>query len=81
MSSTPETRRNWFVEGGMIMVILNRKVGERLILVPHCELTVTVMAIEGDTVRLSISAPTQVASNENRIPRRFCKAASGNRTE
>ena len=50
------------------MFILNRKVGERLILVlPHCELTLTVRAIEADKVRLSISAPAQNAVNGKKI--------------
>ena len=59
------------------MIILNRKVGERLILVPHCELTVTVTAIEGDTVRLSISTPTQIASNGKKSHPQLRKAAAG----
>jgi carbon storage regulator len=42
------------------MLVLSRKVGER-ILVPHCELAVTVLAVEGKTVRLGISAPADVA--------------------
>jgi len=41
------------------MLVLSRKLGER-ILVPHCDLTVTVVAIEGKTVRLGISAPAEV---------------------
>jgi len=50
------------------MFILNRKVGERLILVlPHCELTLTVTAIEGDKVRLGISAPARNAVNGKKM--------------
>ena len=41
------------------MLVLSRKLGER-ILVPHCELTVTVVAIDGNTVKLGITAPTNV---------------------
>ncbi len=41
------------------MLVLSRKLGER-ILVPHCDLTITVVAIEGKTVRLGISAPAEV---------------------
>jgi carbon storage regulator len=41
------------------MLVLSRKIGER-ILVPDCELTVTVLAIDGKTVRLGIAAPTSV---------------------
>jgi hypothetical protein len=41
------------------MLVLSRKLGER-ILVPHCELVFTVLAVDGTTVRVSISAPTEV---------------------
>ena len=41
------------------MLVLGRKLGER-ILVPHCALAVTVVAIEGNTVKLGITAPTDV---------------------
>ena len=41
------------------MLVLSRKLGER-ILVPHCELAVTVVAIEGNTVKLGITAPAEV---------------------
>ncbi|HEV3081756.1 MAG TPA: carbon storage regulator [Gemmataceae bacterium] len=42
------------------MLVLSRKLGER-ILVPHCELAVTIVAIEGNNVRLGISAPDDIA--------------------
>jgi carbon storage regulator len=38
------------------MLVLSRKLGERIV-VPDCELTFTVLAVEGKTVRLGISAP------------------------
>jgi carbon storage regulator len=40
-------------------VVLSRKLGERF-LVPYCELEVTVIAIEGNAVRLGISAPENI---------------------
>jgi sRNA-binding carbon storage regulator CsrA len=59
------------------MFLLNRKVGERLIFVlPRCELTLTVTAIEGDKVRLSISAPVQNAVNGKKIHEREFDADS-----
>ena len=42
------------------MLVLSRKLGER-ILVPHCELAGTVIAVEGKAVRLGISAPDDIA--------------------
>jgi carbon storage regulator len=44
----------------MPMLVLSRKLGERIV-VPHCELTVTVIAVDGKTVRLGISAPAEIA--------------------
>jgi carbon storage regulator len=42
------------------MLVLSRKVGER-ILVPQCELEITVLAINGSCVRLGLSAPADIA--------------------
>ena len=42
------------------MLVLSRRIGER-ILMPHCDLAVTVLATEGNTVRLGISAPADIA--------------------
>jgi carbon storage regulator len=42
------------------MLVLGRKPGERIV-VPDCELVLTVLAIDGKTVRLGISAPEDLA--------------------
>lgn len=41
------------------MLVLSRKLGERIV-VPEINLTLTVVAIEGNTVRLGITAPTEI---------------------
>jgi carbon storage regulator len=41
------------------MLVLSRKIGERIV-VPHCDLTVTVIAVRGKAVRLGISAPEDI---------------------
>ena len=41
------------------MLVLSRKLGER-VLVPHCDLAVTIVSIEGNTVRLGITAPAEI---------------------
>jgi carbon storage regulator len=41
------------------MLVLSRKLGER-VLVPHSGLSVTVVAIEGNVVRLGFTAPSDV---------------------
>jgi carbon storage regulator len=52
------------------MLVLSRKLGER-ILVPHCELVVTIVAIEGNAVRLGISAPADLAVYREELWRRM----------
>ena len=42
------------------MLVLSRKVGERIV-IPECNLGITVVAIEGNKVRLGLSAPPDVA--------------------
>jgi carbon storage regulator len=42
------------------MLVLSRKAGERLV-VPDCDLVVTVIAVGRNTVRLGISAPEELA--------------------
>ena len=41
------------------MLVLRRKIGERIV-VPHCKLAVTVIAVEGKAVRLGVSAPEDI---------------------
>ena len=52
------------------MLVLSRKPGEQ-ILVPQFELAVTVLAVEGKTVRLGISAPAEVAVYREEVWRRM----------
>lgn len=42
------------------MLVLSRKPGERIVM-PHCGLVVTVVSVQGNRVRLGISAPADVA--------------------
>ena len=41
------------------MLVLSRKPGER-VLVPQSDLSITVVAVEGNVVRLGFSAPSEV---------------------
>ncbi len=61
------------------MLVLSRKLGER-ILVPHCELTVTVVAIEGNTVRLGISAPGEIRVYREELWRQICEQSAQSET-
>jgi carbon storage regulator len=48
------------------MLVLSRKVKEELV-VPHCQLTVTVLEISGNRVRLGISAPAGIAVHRREV--------------
>jgi len=54
------------------MLVLSRKLGER-VLVPHCELAVTVVGIEGNTVKLGITAPSEIGVYREELWRRVCQ--------
>jgi carbon storage regulator len=54
------------------MLILSRKIGER-ILVPHCELAFTVLAVDGKRVRLGISAPDEVDVYREEVWQQLCQ--------
>ena len=58
------------------MLVLSRKVGER-ILVPYCELAVTVIAVEGNVVRLGISAPEDIAVYREEVWHQLCQQTHG----
>src|SRR5260370_42338377 len=58
------------------MLVLTRNIGER-ILVPHCELAVTVIAVEGKTVRLGISAPEDVPVYREEVWQQLCQETDG----
>ena len=54
------------------MLVLSRKIGERIV-VPHCELAVTVLAVEGKTVRLGISAPAELDLYREEVWQQLCQ--------
>lgn len=52
------------------MLVLTRKLGERIVM-PHLALAVTVVAIEGNSVRLGISAPENIDIFREEVWRRL----------
>jgi carbon storage regulator len=55
------------------MLVLGRKVGERIV-VPQLDLEVTVVAVEGNTVRLGFSAPAEVGIYREEVWQRMHQA-------
>jgi carbon storage regulator len=62
------------------MLVLTRKFGERIV-VPGLELTVTVLAIEGNTVRLGITAPEEVEVYREELWHRIHRPPSGGKED
>ena len=52
------------------MLVLSRKVGERIV-IPEYRLTITIVAVEDNKVRLGISAPPEVAVHREEVWRRI----------
>jgi carbon storage regulator len=59
------------------MLVLSRKRGERII-IPGCSVTITVVGVEGNRVRLGIAAPAGVAVLREELFRRK-KGGQGDR--
>ena len=57
------------------MLVLTRKVGEQIV-VPQCQLTVSVMGIIGKRVRLGVSAPRDVVVYRQEVQQRMAAEAS-----
>lgn len=51
------------------MLVLSRKVGETIV-VPDCDLTITVVQVRGNRVRLGLSAPEDVRIDREEISQR-----------
>jgi carbon storage regulator CsrA len=56
------------------MLVLSRKLGERIVM-PDIDLTLTVVAIEGGTVRLGITAPPEISVYREELWHRVCADA------
>ena len=51
------------------MLVLSRKCGERIV-IPGCSVTVTVISVEGNRVRLGVAAPAEVTILREELVRR-----------
>jgi carbon storage regulator len=54
------------------MLVLSRISGE-VIVVPQCELTVTVISVQGKKVRLGFSGPDEIDVYREEVWRRICE--------
>ena len=62
------------------MLVLTRSIGEQIV-VPECEVTITVVAVQGKKVRLGVSAPARLAVHREEVWRRICQQEAGRLTE
>ena len=53
-------------------MVLSRKVGQKIVL-PDTEVTITLVEIDGNKVRLGISAPPETAVHREEVWRRMCR--------
>jgi carbon storage regulator len=58
------------------MLVLSRKVGEEIVL-PHCGVTVGVVAVKGKQVRLGIAASPEVLVHRGEVWQRICQSREG----
>jgi carbon storage regulator len=62
------------------MLVLSRKLGEKVI-IPDCDLAITVLAVEGSRIRLGISAPADVGVYREEVWQRLCPQGPEARSE
>jgi carbon storage regulator len=58
------------------MLVLSRKLGERIV-VPEINMTLMVVAIEGNQVRLGITAPSEIGVYREELWSRVCAGSAG----
>jgi carbon storage regulator len=61
------------------MLVLSRKIGERIV-VPQFDLKITVVAVEGNAVRLGISGPVEISVYREEIWARRARPAATSAT-
>src|SRR5262245_25787116 len=49
-----------------VVLVLSRKIGEKVV-VPDCNITVTILGVEGGRVRLGITAPPETAVHREEV--------------
>jgi carbon storage regulator len=54
------------------MLVLSRRLGESIVL-PECDLKITVLALSGGRVRLGIAGPPEVKIHREEVWRRLCE--------
>jgi carbon storage regulator len=53
------------------MLVLSRKVGDSVV-IPDYEISLTVVSVQGNRVRLAFSAPSETAVHREEVWRRIC---------
>ena len=55
-------------QGGMAMLVLSRKVGQKIV-VPGCDMTISVVNVSRNRVSLGIAAPQELAVHREEVYR------------
>jgi carbon storage regulator len=58
------------------MLVLSRKRGQKIVM-PDCEVTITVLEIKGQKVRIGVSAPPTLAVHRDEVWRRTAQESLG----
>jgi carbon storage regulator len=67
-----------WMSGNFAMLVLTRRVGERVMIGDH--VTMTVLGVKGNQVRVGINAPKEVAVHREEIYERIKRARQGTAT-
>lgn len=57
------------------MLVLSRRPGEQVV-IPDCDMTITIVAVEGNNVRLGFTAPRQVGIHRREVLEKKIESAS-----
>lgn len=60
------------------MLILTRRVGETLVVGDNADVTVTVLGVKGNQVRIGVNAPKEVAVHREEIHQRIQREKNDN---
>lgn len=58
------------------MLVLSRKTGQRIV-VPDCQVTITILEVQGNRVRVGITAPSAMAVHREEVWKKLDRGSIG----